>query len=452
MDVFMGRDPKRQRLALVDDESSSDCDDNEDEDSAFGCWSSPYLAINLIKNTYQTNDEAQAPSYENVDHWMKAALTLSASIDEVSSMIKLKAESYVTSIDTLNICFSNQFATEHLMTNADRSILETTVASFAAGMAKQIESLRKTVVVEGDHPFLPDNISAPADSGSSHHWASGQIGHRVGIASCLMQRLKSEIMDPMTNLQSQRDKIMSKNDTYCGDEALEIAQNPLRLFRLETKATLHRTLPPAPWEVGEHDAEKDRIERKQEEDEFLNVYFVGKDTLQGDNSTEENVFNSMSPPPSVMRFMDLPNPSTEVKRPSKQNESQIISSNHNPILQQNNSQLPNEEEGEHMIQLQRESATLLATYQHSELEGVQKVERSMVEITSLLSRFTDLIMDQQDSVLTIHDQALKSKENVDKGQDQLVDAAKRGEKSNHPMATFICSMAILLLLFNWITP
>ena len=441
----MGRDPKRQRMT-VDDDESSDSDD-DDDDSVFGGLSSPYLAINMLDDTSQTNYDLKM--YDNLDPWMKAAITLSASIDEVSAVIERKAESYVSSIDTLNICFNNQFATESTMTNADRSILETTVASFAAGMAKQIESLRKTVVVEGDHPFMSDN-NVNTEPGSSHHWASGQIGHRVGIAACLMQRLKSEIMDPMTSLQSQREKF--KNDTYCGDEALDIAQNPLRLFRLDTEATLHRPLPPAPWEVGHHDAEKDRAERKQEEDEFLNVYCNGNEIMHDDNFAEK-LANYMSPPPSVMRFMDLPNPSPEVTRTSKQNESLLAPPTHQPVIRQSNAALPYEEdEGEHMVQLQRESATLLATYQHSDLEGVQKVERSMVEITSLLSRFTDLMIEQQDSVLTIHDQALKSKENVDKGQDQLVDAANRGEKSKHPMATFIFSMAVLLLFFNWIIP
>jgi hypothetical protein len=41
---------------------------------------------------------------------------------------------------------------------------------------------------------------------------------------------------------------------------------------------------------------------------------------------------------------------------------------------------------------------------------------------------------------------------VDKGQSQLVDAANRGEKSKHPMASFILFMAFLLLLFNYILP
>ena len=79
-------------------------------------------------------------------------------------------------------------------------------------------------------------------------------------------------------------------------------------------------------------------------------------------------------------------------------------------------------------------------------------ELILLLLTALLSRFTDLITEQQEDIFQIHDQALKSKENVNKGQDQLVDAANRGEKSKHPMATFIFVMALLMLFFNWILP
>lgn len=337
------------------------------------------------------------------------------------------------------------------MTNADRSILETTVASFAAGMAKQIDSLRQTVVVEGDHPFLK-NAGDNADTAGTHHWASGPIGHRSGIASCLMLRLKSEILEPMTKLQSQREKSTSKknNANFSGDEALEIVQNPMRMFRLGAGNSTQRALPPAPWEVGGHDAEKDRAERAQETDEFVDVYFG--EQAKSNGASPEDLDKNMLPPPSVMRFMNLPEPESTIRQQSQQYQpaTPVI-----PPMQQTKQQnIPpsyNEEE-EHMDQLQRESATLLATYQHSDLEGVQKIERSMVEVTTLLSRFTDLITEQQEDIFQIHDQTVKSKENVNAGQDQLVDAANRGEKSKHPMATFIVVMAILLLLFNWITP
>lgn len=222
-------------------------------------------------------------------------------------------------------------------------------------------------------------------------------------------------------------------------DASDIAQNPMRLL-LGGKSQ-PTTLPPAPWEVGDHDLERDMAERQQEQDEFLDVYFdKGETNAAGDINT--------SIPLSVAKLLDLPEPSAAVQKEL----TPIIPKPTEHSAPQQNIPLPYNEEEEHMDQLQRESATLLATYQHSDLEGVQKVERSMVEITSLLSRFTDLITEQQEDICVIHDQALKSKENVDKGQDNLVDAAKRGEKSKHPMATFIFISALLLLLFNWVLP
>ena len=441
MEIVMGRDPKQQRLAVVDDDlhdgsivaNDDDCCYDGDGDF-FGCWSSPEcLAINMIEETCRIYELESI--HANIDSWTKAALTLSASIDEVSLMIQRKAALYSSSTETLDICLNSLVPSmEHSMTNADRSILETTVASFAAGMAKQIESLRKTVGHTGN-----------ADDLTSHHRASGRVGHRSGVADCLFQRLKVEIMDPMTKLQSQREK---SRGTFSGDEAVFIAQNPLRFFHMRAEDSVRRSLPPAPWEVGEHDAEKDRAEQIQENDEFINIY-LSKVETSGD-STPDDIASKILPPPSVLRFMDLPRKTISTARQYQtQQKIQIVQP---PTLNRDPPPSSYGEQEDHMDQLQRESATLLATYQHSDMVGVQKVERSMVEITSLLSRFTDLISEQQDSIFVIHDQALKSKQNVDKGQDQLVDAANRGEKSKHPMATFIFLSALLLLLFNWILP
>jgi len=459
MEIFMGRDPKRKRLEEDDTSDTDSMEYDDDEDSIFGGWSSPgNLAINMIEED-NAEGNGRGDIHANLDSWMKAAFALSASIDEVSIMIQRKAMAYVSSTDTLEICFHNKGHknSEHIMTNADRSILETTVASFAAGMAKQIDSLRQTVVVEGDHPFMknasPDGNTADG-AAATHHWASGPIGHRAGIASCLMQRLKVEIMDPMTKLQSQREKSKKKNTNNASGDAADIAQNPMRLFSLGTgEESMRRALPPAPWEAGGHDAERDWAERDQEEDEFVGVYFKQEERANVATTLEE-MTNQLCPPSSVMQFMDLPAP---VQTTNPQHMQQFQPPPNIPSMQQQPPQhIPPpssyEDEDEYMDQLARESATLLATYQHSDLEGVQKVERSMVEVTQLLSRFTDLITEQQEDICMIHDQALKSKDNVDKGQDQLVDAANRGEKSRHPMATFIVVMAVLLLFFNWITP
>jgi hypothetical protein len=467
-----------------DDDDDDDDEDDDDDDDDYGCWSTPdCFAINLIDNSSsKTNDlKFIATNNDNLDSWMRAAYTLSASIDEVSYMIQSKATLYLSSTDTLNICFNmaknNSSSEQYTMTDVDRSILETTVASFAAAMAKQIESLRKTIIVAGDQQLLrmnstdnniitgSSNVESNDNIGAvTQHVVSGSVRHRAGIAACLMQRLKIEIMDPMTMLQRKKTSMMSNNrkggGKYSGYEASFIAQNPLRMFHLRTEESIQqRSLPPAPWEVGEHDAETDREERIQEEEEFLNVYLTEKKVSF--DSSLENVASNIRPPLSVLKYMDLP------VVQEQQTNHQFVAQPKTPIFQQqpppsrttttlNN--LPptyhdrQEDEEESMEQLQRETSVLLATYQHSDMESVQKVERSMVEITTLLSRFTDLISEQQDSIFVIHDQSIKSKENVDQGQNQLVDAADRGEKSKHPMATFIFISAILLLLFNWITP
>eukprot|EP00569_Conticribra_weissflogii_P012109 CAMPEP_0171380724 /NCGR_PEP_ID=MMETSP0879-20121228/30022_1 /TAXON_ID=67004 /ORGANISM="Thalassiosira weissflogii, Strain CCMP1336" /LENGTH=402 /DNA_ID=CAMNT_0011891949 /DNA_START=339 /DNA_END=1547 /DNA_ORIENTATION=- len=402
---------------------------------------------------------------------------MSASIDEVSMMIQRKAAAYVNSTDTLGICFADgDRNTRSSMTNTDRSLLETTVASFAAGMAKQIESLRQTVVVAGDHPFLQ---SFDQTVESSHNWATGPIGHRAGIASCLMQRLKSEIMNPMTSLQMEREKPTTDHCSFegnSGEVALKIAQNPLQGFFMCAENSERESTPPAPWEGEGYHPRQLENERRQETDEFLGIYLREssiKKRHAANNTNLEIMNESLYPPTSVTNFVDKP----KTESPGKMNPSSVTHFGGMERMKKNSSETADQrvkqapitqstikqkrfdevisteyEEKNNTEQLQHESATLLATYQHSDLEGVQKVERSMVEITQLLSRFTDLISEQQEDIFLIHDQALKSKENVEKGQNQLVDAAKRGDKSKHPMATFIVVMAMLLLFFNWIIP
>lgn len=441
MDIFMGRpiQPWTQRKQLNVREALED--DEEDNDSLFGCWSSPEcVAIDMIhEGEDREHDEADASA--DVDSWMTAALALSASVDEVSLMIQRKAASYVSCTDALSLCFGhgNGVGAEHAMTDADRSMLETTVASFAAGMAKQIDSLRQTVAMERGRSHLDH-----ADARQAR--ASGPVGHRVGIAASLMQRLKSEIVDPMTTLQSQRKKYASKNaDEAPGGDAAAIARNPRRLFCLRADAP-----PPAPWEVDAHDAARDRAEQDEEKRDFLSVYFDEGEASP--NAVEEEIRRNLLPPPSVVQCMDLPEPLTIDRQPPQWHQPGQTTLPTHQQTTQNMHTLDQGEEEEHIDRLQQESAMLLATYQHSDLEGVRKVEKTMVDITQLLSRFTDLITEQQGEVFAIHEQAVKSKENVDKGQDQLVEAADRGEKSKHPMASFIMAMALLLLFFNWIIP
>jgi ABC-type Na+ efflux pump permease subunit len=102
-------------------------------------------------------------------------------------------------------------------------------------------------------------------------------------------------------------------------------------------------------------------------------------------------------------------------------------------------------------ELQREAALLDVSLQN-ELDSVYQVEQRMTEITALLSQFSSLVSEQQEEVSAIHQTTVSSKENITKGQESLVDAKERTKRSKHYMATFVWSVAILLLVFNYIIP
>ena len=60
------------------------------------------------------------------------------------------------------------------------------------------------------------------------------------------------------------------------DNASDIAQNPMRLLRLGDKDTVRRAMPPAPWEVGEHNPEKDR-EKENKKRMSLSMFILMKE-------------------------------------------------------------------------------------------------------------------------------------------------------------------------------
>ena len=440
LDIFMGRDPKRQRLGGGD---RGDRPAWGPPAATTACRSAPgCVAINLAENL-DDDDSREGPCY---DGWMDAALALSSSIDEVSDMIRQKSASYGSSADVLRVCLDDpdegsSDGGQPAMSGADRSLLETTVASFAAGMAPQIEQLRRTIP--------PDPPSGAAETGPS--------AHRAGIAACLVHRLKVEVVEKMAGLQSRRAASCSSS----GEVAGGAVRNPLGVFGLLAPSNsagedeMRRPPPPAPWEVGSHDPDRDRAEREEEERDYLSVY-GRRGQKPALKEVQQSLVQTMNAPPSVLGLMDLPDPGPDHIRPHDPTPQQrSIDRNRDTTAAAPSVRFQEQyedDEADRTDRLQRESAALLATYQHADLDSVHRVESSMSEITQLLSRFTDLIAEQAGEVAAIHDQAVRSRENVDKGQDQLVDAATRGEKSRHPMATFIVASAVLLLFFNWITP
>mmetsp|Transcript_26920 Transcript_26920/g.63875 ORF Transcript_26920/g.63875 Transcript_26920/m.63875 type:complete len:490 (-) Transcript_26920:210-1679(-) len=438
LDIFMGRDPKRQRLG-GDDPRGRRRRAWGTPAATTACRSAPgCVAINLAENL-DDDDSLEGPCR---DGWMDAALALSSSIDGVSDMIRTSAASYGSSADVLRVCLDDpdggsSDGGEPAMSGADRSLLETTAAS----MAPQIEQLRRTI------PADPPGGAAE----------TGPSAHRAGIAACLVRRLKVEVVERMAGLQSRR--VASSSSS--GEVAGGAVRNPLGAFGLLVPSSSagedgrRRPPPPAPWEAGSHDPDRDRAEREEEERDYLAVYGRRghKPPLK---EVQQSLVQTMNAPPSVLGLMDLPDPGPnhiQLQAPTPQQRS--LDRNREATAAAPSVRFQEQyedDEADRTDRLQRESAALLATYQHADLDSVHRVESSMSEITQLLSRFTDLIAEQAGDVAAIHGQAVRSRENVDKGQDQLVDAATRGEKSRHPMATFIVASAVLLLFFNWITP
>jgi t-SNARE complex subunit (syntaxin) len=80
------------------------------------------------------------------------------------------------------------------------------------------------------------------------------------------------------------------------------------------------------------------------------------------------------------------------------------------------------------------------------------MEQMMVNITTLISQFANLVSEQQDDVYTIHDAAAEVQQNMSQGQEHLVEAKDRTRSSHHYMAKGILAMTILLLLLHWWRP
>lgn len=97
--------------------------------------------------------------------------------------------------------------------------------------------------------------------------------------------------------------------------------------------------------------------------------------------------------------------------------------------------------------LQQEVAMLTVAAQN-DLDSVQQMEQRMIEITTLISQFANLVGEQQEEILQIHDSAKESKANVNKGQESLVDATDRQKKSRHLLAWIVFGMSMTLLFFH----
>ena len=102
--------------------------------------------------------------------------------------------------------------------------------------------------------------------------------------------------------------------------------------------------------------------------------------------------------------------------------------------------------------LEREAALMTMKYVRGDLDSVQQMEQSMMQITALLAQFANLVTEQQESVQDIHQKTGAAKENVSKGQEELIKAKDRTVQSSHYTATAIFVLTLVLLLFHELRP
>jgi hypothetical protein len=354
--------------------------------------------INLLDDDDDDGEEETKNDSFNQDQWTENALRIHADLTRMATWIVHKQHEYI-GLD---------------MGEDEASLIQSTVTSFAATTASELETLRK---------LIPGNS----------HFAL----HQSGIVQILLSQLQTNITVPFGKLQKQRSRM-----------AVHLWQNP-------QQCKLHQSKPDNVESnllgLLEEDEEDQRFfprrERPLNDLDFLSKYERDEETnlpmhpvflkklyshpppAQQEESTEP--LTTLSSPSPVVKKMEIPQ-----SRPYRQQQNQT--SHHDEAAYRDKL----EEDAQH------ESQLLTIAVQNNDLDSVQKMETRMVEITTLISQFSNLVGEQQENVLHIHDSAKSSKENIEKGQEHLVDATQRKHQSKHWLAWSIFCMSMILLFFN----
>ena len=358
------------------------------------------------------------------------------------------------------------------------SLIQSTVMSFIATTATEIESLRGMV-------HTTPTTKATGQSLSNH-----LILHRSGIVQILLERLQREIAQPFGMLQKQRKRM-----------AVRLWQNPLECRLAPPPAFSKRKTKRMNDKNGvDHDNnEDDDLEEElgralgfstskassnhSDYHQKVQQQFVQKqrflparpshrfqqDFLETYNrSSSRSTYSHTKFPPSRPKSMlfDVARQQNHKKRDdlsSSPDEPQLAGAKRakSGAVPQPPTTVPNsyqQQEDDHKMtattytdlhELEQEAQLLTVTMVNSDLDAVQQMEQRMTEITSLLSQFANLVTLQQDEVAVIHQDTAAAKANMEQGQDELVNAKEAVRASQHYMAKAITAMAVMLLIFHW---
>ena len=427
-----------------------DCFEDEQDDSGpdFGCHDAgddPLQLTNLLDDGYDDDFEddiddpfgdQQSSSWHrhgnNHDAWEENALRILTDLNRMARWIQSKKQEYV-GLD---------------MKDEEAGLIQSTVTSFAATTAGELETLR--------------NMIQSMSQGNANNNNNNLSNHRAGIVQILLGQLQEHVTRPFGLLQKQRVRV-----------AVQLWQNPLQCKLYEAPK---RRSKESMFDEDEEDGGQPTDQRflpirsyqesNNSEGDFISKYankritsipsatpaFLEKLSKSRGKKIEKSPSLSMSSARKTTdtkedSFDNVPSSSfpdtgrTQV--PQKSSPQFQIRSRER---QENQAEIYKQQLEE---DLRTESVQLTTTLMASnDLDSVQQMETRMVEITTLIGQFSNLVQEQQEQVIQVHESAIETKDNLDKGQENLIDAAERTRKSKHYKAWAILAMAAILMFFQ----
>ncbi|KAG7372030.1 hypothetical protein IV203_018173 [Nitzschia inconspicua] len=389
----------------------------------------PILQVISLLDTTVDPDFVEVDHYRNdmslqsKDAWMETVLRIQSDLARMARLIRSKQQEYV-SLD---------------MKDEEASLLQSTVASFAATTANELETLREMITSTGSSTSTTNNIA----------------NHRSGIVQILLEQLQQDITIPFGILQKQRTRI-----------AVQIWQNPLQCQLYQPSPHKSKTRADILFDDDDRNPTRNQQflprQRQQGRDQ-LGYDFISKYVNRPDAQVPPN------PPDFLVRL---------TKRQKCGHQSSIIpgtTTRKMTSITPTNPRHGADEKSHATVQfsipqvqpaapppfspmdyqqqleedLQEETAQLsTALIASSGLDSVKQMETRMVEITTLIGQFSNLVQQQQEQVLHVYDTAQETKENMQKGQENLVDATVRTKQFKHYKAWVIFAMAMILLFFH----
>jgi len=422
-------------LGLYDEEAEMD-DEGAPMDAAFFTATEEdggdgFQIINLLPS-----EDFKASAVRAMDPWMETACSIDNNIAEMRVWVRKKQHAYVSV----------------LTADEEASLIQSTVTSFTATTANEIESLRR--LVGGTSSLL------------NHHL--GQ--HRTGIVQILLERLQIGVAKPFGLLQKQRSR-----------EAVQIWQHPLEC-RLALGPSASSSLSSPPGGMGGAATPDLRFYPQRPAHRLQrNVWETYQDSLRfldGTSRPQRPTSRLFSRPPKRTSESAVTDSNSATLATAGSGDRKRIKSDSShstapdpPTLRSRFARsdptpsrpvpVPDHNDGYGDASLgyyhtapdvlEREAAQLLLVAR-SDLDAVQKMEQRMVDITTLLSQFASLVTAQQREVQQIHTDTTDAKDNVAQGQEHLVEAKERTASSRHYTATAIAVLGWLLLFFHWIRP